>query len=187
MKVALIIGHKAESPGSVNASTDVTEFEFNKCLVQFVSSILNEKLKGTSLDGQLETEIVYREIYKDLPAKVNALNPDFIVSFHANAFNASASGTETLYYYKSSKGKSLALIMQNQMVNCLELPNRGVKPKSSEERGGYLLCYTNAPCVICEPFFLDHDEDLITVQAKLNKLANAYANGIMEYAISTLA
>ena len=187
MKVALIIGHKAASQGSFNAKTGLTEFEFNKCLVQFVSSILNEKLKDTSLDGQLETEIVYRELYKDLPDKINALSPDFIVSFHANAHDTSVSGTETLYYYKSSKSKALALVMQNQISQCLELSNRGVKPKSSEERGGYLLCYTNAPCVICEPFFLDHDEDLITVQANLNKLANAYANGIMEYAISILA
>jgi len=48
--------------------------------------------------------------------------------------------------------------------------------KQYEERGGYLLRYTGAPCVIAEPFFIDNDQDLKKAQQNIVELAGAYAN-----------
>ena len=56
--------------------------------------------------------------------------------------------------------------------------NLGVKPKKSEDRGGYLLRYTHAPCVIAEPFFIDNDEDLARAREDPDGLALAYARAI---------
>ena len=74
----------------------------------------------------------------------------------------------------------MAEILLNHLVGHLRLPNRGIKPKTAEERGGYLLRYTNAPCVIAEPFFIDNDADLARAQEDLDGLAAAYAAAIEE-------
>ncbi|MDY7034072.1 MAG: N-acetylmuramoyl-L-alanine amidase, partial [Thermodesulfobacteriota bacterium] len=60
----------------------------------------------------------------------------------------------------------------------LGLKNRGLKPKTAEDRGGYLLRNTIAACVIAEPFFIDNNEDLKTAIDKRDLLVKAYANGI---------
>ena len=175
MKVALVIGHNEQSQGAYNSSTGETEFLFNDRLVNVVARML--------IDGSpIIPSIIYRDKYKDLPAKVNSRYPDFIISFHCNAFNTEASGTETLYYHKSNRSASLAAIIQEQMVEALKLPDRGIKPKASEDRGGYLLRYTNAPCVIIEPFFIDNAGDLFTATDKFEQLASAIYVAIEEYA-----
>ena len=53
-----------------------------------------------------------------------------------------------------------------------------MKPKTSKDRGGYLLKYTNAPCVIAESFFIDNDDDLARAQEDLEGLAEAYVRAI---------
>ena len=169
---ALVIGHKKASPGAINKKTGITEFEFNDDL-----AIRIEK-KVENVDIQR----VYRRTHQELPDDINALNPDFIVSLHCNAFNTKASGTEVLYYHRSEKGKKMAEILLKYLVEYLNLPNRGIKPKTAEDRGGYLLRYTKAPCVIAEPFFIDNDDDLARAQEDIGGLAEAYARAIEEIA-----
>lgn len=157
MKIALVVGHKANSPGACNNNHQICEFEFNEKLVKDLAARVANKH---------DIEIVYRDTYSGLPGKINSLWPKFIVSFHCNAFNKTATGTETLYYHKSSKGEEIAKIFQKNMVAALGFRDRGIKPKSTEDRGGYLLRYTNAPCVLIEPFFIDNDSDYLTVISK---------------------
>ena len=92
---ALVIGHKKQSPGAVNVKAGITEFDFNEDLAMRIE----KKLKSTQIQR------VYRRTYKQLPDDINALNPDFIISLHCNAYNTEVSGTEVLYYHKSEKGK----------------------------------------------------------------------------------
>ncbi|MFQ5866211.1 MAG: N-acetylmuramoyl-L-alanine amidase [bacterium] len=167
---ALVIGHKKSSPGAINDNQNLTEFEFN----DFLSFRIEKKVVNT------DVQRVYRRTYKELPDDINALAPDFIVSLHCNAFNKQASGTEVLYYYKSDKGKQIAEVLQRHLLDYLTLPDRGIKPRTSEDRGGYLLKYTHAPCVIAEPFFIDNDDDLAKAQEDLEAFAQTYANAIDE-------
>lgn len=151
IKCALIVGHSKKSQGSSNEAQGITEYMYNEDLAVRIKDYVS---------GLVDIDIVYRDTYKGLPDKVNALNPDFVVSLHCNAFNKEASGTETLYYHSSKKGKEIAKLFQNRLVLSLELNNRGIKPKHSEDKGGYLLKYVKAPCVILEPFFIDNNSDL---------------------------
>ena len=169
---ALVIGHKKSSPGAVNERAGLTEFDFNEEL----AIRIEKKVKKT------EVQRIYRRTYKELPDDINTLDPDFIVSLHCNAFNGRASGTEVLYYHKSEEGKKMAEILLNHLVEHLKLPNRGIKPKTAEDRGGPLLRYTKAPCVIAEPFFIDNDSDLSRAQEDedIDELAVAYAKAIEE-------
>jgi N-acetylmuramoyl-L-alanine amidase len=167
---ALVIGHKKSSPGAVNARSNLSEFDFNDNLaIQIEKKVQKSKVQR-----------IYRRTYKELPGDINDLGPDFIVSLHCNAFNEKASGTEVLYYHKSEDGRKMAEFLLRHLLKCLDLTDRGVKPKTSEDRGGYLLRYTRAPCVIAEPFFIDNDEDLDKAQNNLDELAAAYAAAIDE-------
>lgn len=156
MRVVVVIGHQESSQGARNSSYDVSEFEFNQKLAHDIEHNFRK------LNLEDEIVVVYRETtYQDLPIQVNELKPDLVVSLHCNAFDTHASGCEMLYYHKSEKGKEIARIFQNHLVQRLDNKDRGIKPKQSEDRGGYLLRYTNAPCIICEPFFIDNDEDYL--------------------------
>ncbi len=169
---ALVIGHKKRSPGAVNENFGISEFDFNEDLALRIEKKVNT----------VDVQRVYRRTYQELPDDINALNPDFIISLHCNAFNTRASGTEVLYYHRSEKGKMMAEILLKHLVEHLKLPNRGPKPKTAEDRGGYLLRYTKAPCVIAEPFFIDNDEDLSRALEDKDGLAEAYAQAIEEIA-----
>ncbi|MCP4503027.1 MAG: N-acetylmuramoyl-L-alanine amidase, partial [Deltaproteobacteria bacterium] len=118
--------------------------------------------------------------YRALPKQINEHHPDLVVSLHCNAFNKKATGTETLYYHASTEGKRMASLLQRKIVDVLGLADRGIKPKHSEDRGGYLLRETNAPCVLAEPFFIDNNKDLKIAQANHSDLVRAYADAINE-------
>jgi len=170
-KCALVIGHKQSSPGAVNESSGTTEFVLNDGLATDIVASVNS----------VEVEKVYRDTYRALPGKINALNPDFVISMHCNAFNKQAHGSEVLYYHTSLNGHAIAEALQEKFVNGLGVKDRGTKSKSVEDRGGYLLYHTNAPCVIAEPFFIDNDEEFdLVVNQKRDALVQAYAMAIFE-------
>lgn len=162
---ALVIGHKLDSPGVVNKSMNMSEFEFNEKL----ALLIEKKVKNTKI------RTVYRSAYEHLPGEIDALEPDFVVCLHGNAFDGRASGSEVLFYHKSDSSKSLAEILLKRLVEYLKLPNRGVKPATVEDEGGYVLCFTTAPCMIAKPFFIDNDQDLAHTLENLEGLAAAYA------------
>lgn len=171
MKVALVIGHTQKSQGAINAASGISEFTFNTKLAYDIQQAL-EPLHDVDLG------IVYRGSYSKLPEKINDLNPDLIISLHCNAYNKEASGTEVLYYRQSTLGSEIAKLLQINLLEALGLNDRGIKPKSSEDRGGYLLRETNAPCVISEPFFIDNDNDLRVAFNNYDKLVLAYVDTI---------
>ena len=173
---AVVVGHRESARGATSSDDSVTEFDFNS---QVAAEIKRRVRKA-------RVEVVFRDNstsgYSKLPAKLNRLKPHFIVSLHCNAFNGSATGTETLYYHTSSGGKKLATIVQRHLLDALELNDRKIKPKHESDRGGSLLKLTNAPCVIAEPFFIDNDSDLAVANRRKIGLANAYAAAIDETA-----
>jgi N-acetylmuramoyl-L-alanine amidase len=169
MTIALVVGHKETAKGAYNITHNISEFDFNNRLAIDISNKTSEYIT-----------IIYRSGYKALPDVINIIDPIFVVSLHCNAFNTKASGSEVLYYHSSTRGKKLATVFQEKIKAVLNLPDRGVKSKSAEDRGGYLLRYTNAPCIICEPFFIDNDSDLETARENYVELVNAYASAIEE-------
>tara|TARA_R110000782_G_scaffold60623_1_gene125200 strand:+ start:140 stop:694 length:555 start_codon:yes stop_codon:yes gene_type:complete len=179
-KVALIIGHSRKSQGATNRTYGTSEFQFNEPLAYSVA----EKL---IIEGH-EPRIIYRDCtYAELPAMVNSTKADIAVSFHCNAFNSKSNGSETLYYKSSSRGHLLASCIQEEVVKCLELRDRGIKAcvashqGKAGDRGGLLLKRTAMPCVIVEPFFIDSDISLELANIKFEGLAEAYTAGIVKY------
>jgi N-acetylmuramoyl-L-alanine amidase len=174
MNLTLVIGHKFNSKGACNEQYNLCEYDYNDTFV-------NKLIKVLDKIHNVYVTIVYRDIYKELPEDINNTNPDIILSFHCNAFNKKASGTEVLFYHKSRKGRALATNLQEKLVDALQLPNRGIKPKAAEDRGGYLLCYTKAPCLIVEPFFIDNNNDLQVALNRQAELLDAYKEFIIDF------
>jgi N-acetylmuramoyl-L-alanine amidase len=72
----------------------------------------------------------------------------------------------------------MADILNNNLVHALGLKDRGIKAKTVEDRDGYMLEMTNAPCVIAEPFFIDNNDDLKASTDHREALVMAYAGTI---------
>lgn len=177
--VALVIGHGGASndPGAVNSRCGTSELEFNTKLVGKV----HDRLKG---GHKVDSTIVHRRTYSQLPSDINSLDPDTIISFHCNAFNGKATGSEFIHYERSSNGKRLALILADEVHAVLHLPLRGdggARSRGKGERGAPLLTGTKAPCVISEPFFIDNDSDLATAVERMDELADAIVRAIYRY------
>lgn len=168
MVCALVVGHKHSSPGAVNEDSGITEFEFNDELARDIEAKQSDVI----------IQRVYRRTYRSLPQDINEMAPDFVVSLHCNAFNKRSSGSEVLYYHRSETGKQMAEILSVKLADALKNRDRGIKPRSAEERGGYLLRYTQAPCVIGEPFFIDNDEELANAKSRRRYLVKAYLEAI---------
>jgi N-acetylmuramoyl-L-alanine amidase len=174
MKVGLIIGHKPNRPGACNKSYRICEYQFNDAL----ACDIYDKLKKDF--PEIDVRIIRRRTYKTLPGDVNKINPKFAISLHCNAFNGQWNGTEVLYYHTSKNGKRLAQLLQTKLVKALGFEDRGILPRTTEDRGGTLLRYTKMPCVIAEPFFIDNAQAFMDVQKNYSKLVNAYADTIVE-------
>jgi hypothetical protein len=179
----LDIGHHPKAPGACGVldNKKICEFRFNEELADMIQSrVQNARI-----------QIIHRETADDdgrkkLPARTNALNPNFVISLHANAADKKAHGSEVLYYHSSTQGKILAAILQKHFLQRLGLRDRKIKGRTSGERGGDQLAMTKAVIVIGEPFFIDNPSELAAVAAQKDQLAAAYADAIDEYA-STLS
>lgn len=173
MKIALVVGHSEDKKGAYNSTLDIHEYDLNNQEAISVSDKLNNQ--------GIECVLIYRTTYKDLPDDINKHNPDAILSFHHNSHSPTATGTETLYYEGSVKGKKLAEMIHKQTVDVLGYKDRGIKSKDDEDRGGYLLEYTKAPCLILEPCFMSNSNELKDFLDKQDIYCDAIVNGIKEY------
>ncbi|MFT5110234.1 MAG: hypothetical protein ACI9UA_005887 [Pseudoalteromonas tetraodonis] len=175
---ALVVGHRKGAKGAsgIHGGKSVNEWDFNCKLAERIAqhSTMAEVLiihRDNTVDG-----------YVKLPAKINRLNPKFIISLHANAADKKVGGTETLFFESSGQGKKLAKVVQKHLLMALGLTERTLKPVNSSGRGGTLLAGTYAPAVIGEPFFIDNPSDLKRAMGRKEKLAKAYAAAIDEWA-----
>lgn len=175
--VVLNIGHGGDSgnydSGAI-AADGTHEHAFNR---DELGPLVKSELESL---GFKVTTVIQNRSFGELPSRINALNPDVILSLHFNAYNGQATGTETLYWNTSKRGKALASEVQARMVDVLGLANRGIKPKFKGDRGAALLRDTKAPCLILEPFFGDNPDDLKQTRNHLPELAKAIAGAVLD-------
>lgn len=172
-RVGIVVGHSVTDPGAVNEN-GCSEFGFNAELSYMVAVEL--------LKHGMNPIIIWRDRnYSAMPGKVNDHDVDFSIELHCNAFNTKASGSETLFFKNSSKSHMLAMYVQEEVTDALGLHNRGVKPTTSDDRGGLMLVKTAKPHVILEPFFIDNPKDLAVGEARKVELAVAIADGCKRF------
>ncbi|RXJ86966.1 N-acetylmuramoyl-L-alanine amidase [Arcobacter sp. CECT 8985] len=172
-RIALVVGHSEKSKGAYNDEMNVHEYYLNEALAKHTLNVMK-------IEKDLDPFLVYRKNgYSKLPGDINETNPDMIICFHHNASaNKTVQGTETLYYHKAERSKEFAKEIQKNLVDVLDFRDRGLKPVDSEDRGGYVLKYTNAPCVLIEPYFISDNDGLIMGAAKQFECASAIAAAV---------
>jgi N-acetylmuramoyl-L-alanine amidase len=81
---------------------------------------------------------------------------EIMVSFHCNAFNSTAHGTET--FYRGAENKPMAAKLNLAVVNALGTKNRGAKTEGQSQHAR-LAIMAFQPCFLIEIGFIDHAGD----------------------------
>lgn len=118
----------------------------------------------------------------------NSYGADLFVSIHCNsAGSAIAKGTEVWYNDGSVVGLKLAKCILNQILDSLQVVNRGVKDAVPGVNGLYVLKNTDCPAVLVETAFISNleDEELLASDQGKDDFAKAIARGITDY-VATL-
>ncbi len=175
--IVIVAGHKKSSTGAYNKELNEREFNNNNKEAFELKSLLRNM--------GIKSKIIHRDDkknkYKKLPKIINKLKPKFVLSLHHNSYNKKSTGTETLYYYKCKTSKKIAEIVQSMVVKALGYTDRGIKGKSTEERGGFILRYVNAPMVLLEPCFMSNTAELRDfIENKQSLYVRGLANAIKE-------
>lgn len=179
--VVLDVGHSELQKGAKSPYPPfTTEWDYN---VRIAELIQKEVYRAVAV-------IIHRDPvpdgYQRLPAKINALGGDFILSLHCNAATPTAFGTEMIYHPGSLQGRAFAQLVQDEVSRLFGWTEgkpgyRGIK-EPINGRGSSLLAETIAPCVIAEPFFLSNQHDYQRGIDYQPELASAYARAIDKFA-----
>lgn len=126
-------------------------------------------IQSDNLNGETEGK-------PNVCATANNSGADIFVSIHCNSA-ANAKGTETLVY-SSNGGKAniLAKCIQTQIVNSLNMVDRGIK----ERPDLCVLRETSMPAVLVETAFISNEEDAYKLMYRIEEFANAISRGITD-------
>lgn len=184
--VALCVGHSRRQAsgcpegGAVTHDGQVNEWTYNHKLAQLIATELHDEHGIHAYILNDYGERPYSAAIAWLAAELRALgNIRLAVELHFNAATPAATGHEWLYWHSSHKGKLLATHLHLAM--CRNVPGikaRGVKPRTSSDRGSEFLRRTHCPAVIAEPFFGSHPNDWRIARAHQSIIAKAIAAGI---------
>lgn len=162
--------------GAVNSVNGVTEAEICRSIADKVEHYLKSAgcsvvvLQSNNLCGEYPA-------HPNIVATANALDADIFISLHCNAFNQQAQGTECLIFAKGSYAEDLADAIQRQIVNALDMVDRGVKERPDLA----VLKHTAMPAVLVEMAFIDNEEDCEKLINQQDEFAAAIARGVTDY------
>ena len=161
-------GTEGYDPGAVNEYLELAENEIAASIGELVEKYLN--------DAGCETKVLQDESLEKICAVANAWGADLFVSIHCNAFNELAHGTETHTYPGDADGMKLAKCINDQIVNSLDITDRGTK-----ESRFTVLSGTNMPAVLVETAFINNTSDAIMLRDDQDEFARAIARGVTDY------
>ena len=123
-----------------------------------------------------------RDVEVDLDERTaiaNNYKADLFISIHSNALSAKSSGTETFRFYSATGAANrLAKSVHGQVVDRLQLPDRGVKTA-----GFYVLRNTNMPAILLESAFLTNPEEaeFLAQPNVRQQIADAVGTGVARH------
>ena len=181
MKVCIDPGHGGSQPGAVGYFGTK-----EKDITLQVALQLRDVLKNAGVEVVMtrdsDKDVRTAKQPNELQARCDVANnskADVFVSTHCNASDdRTAHGTETWYYPKDAKSKTLAQFIQTELVKQIGLRDRGVK-----QGNYYVTRYTKMPAVLVELAFISNPEEEVLLKNKAfqRKCAVGIANGILRF------
>lgn len=169
-KIFINPGHGDPDPGAVG-KTGLKE----KDVVFSVGNLVADYLRAVGY----QVLVLQSDDLNGVIRKANESGVDLFVSIHCNSFgNSQANGTETIYYPGSREGEKLARFIQSQLIDELNLANRGSK-EMSKTLG--VLTYTEMPAVLVELAFISNPKEEQLLHHEQDRFARAVARGISDY------
>lgn len=175
--IAIDPGHGGTDPGAVNKTLNLKESNLNLAISQKLNDLLVQSGLHTTL--MTRTTDVFVALSKRAELANNA-NTDIFVSVHNNSATATgADGAEVLYQTYSASGKTLATLVQEEIVKSAGPRDRGIKARADLA----VLNKTNMPAVIVECGFISNPEEakLLATADYQQKVALGIFNGINRY------
>lgn len=170
-KIVIDPGHGGYDPGAQKNGI------FEKDIALDVSKRVKKHLEDAGFYVILTREQDKTVSLKDRVDLTNKENPDLFLSIHVNASrNPEIRGVETHWY--TLKSRPLAMQVQDQMVNRVVIPDRGLKNSRF-----YVIRNSKVPAVLAEIGYMSNEIEfyqLLTEERK-EASARAIAEGIINY------
>lgn len=164
--------------------TQFFEYEFNRIIVKGIIKELKKHgvsyynvVPEVNVDNFLRGRVLRAN---NVPSDI----PKIFLSIHSNAGPGkwtTANGLETWFFHTSRKGKKLATIFQQKLVDNLGWTNRGIKSRPNNQF--YVLRNTNMPAVLTESgFYNNRKEVYLLLDEKIQqKIINAHIDAILYF------
>ncbi len=170
-KVFIGVGHGGKDPGAIGY---IVEKEYALKVALLVEKYLKENGVSCMLSRKTDTFLGVN----DKARMCNNYNPDLALDIHFNA--GGGTGFEVYHSVVGDTSKTLAENVENEVRKIIN--NRGVKTKSGNSGTDFFgfIRETNAPAILIESVFVDNKSDTDFAKANYEKLAKAYADGILK-------
>lgn len=169
-RIMLDPGHGGSDPGASGPSAPHEAELALRCANSLKSEITGSKLGGTLKMTRTSNTTVSLSSRRSMSV---SYDPYIFCSIHLNAFNKTANGTETWYYWTTGNSQKLANKVQAQLVSQLGRVNRGVK------RNGWTVITGSAsvPAILTEALFVDNSTEWGMINNTSNSGFKAWVNG----------
>ena len=173
VKIMLDPGHGGSDPGAGRSG-----YPYEHDLVLRCSKAMQEWLTGQGLNSstlKLTRTGNYDVSLSSRRQQSISFDPWVFCSVHLNAFNGTAHGTETWYYW-ANRSPVLAQKVQSELVNRLGRTNRGVK-----QNGWTVITGASyIPAILTEGLFVDNITENNMINNNNNAGFKAWVNGHLQ-------
>ncbi|MGN0133031.1 MAG: N-acetylmuramoyl-L-alanine amidase [Lachnospiraceae bacterium] len=185
--VVIDVGHGGNDPGKVGVN-QILEKDVNLQVALKLEKFLQQSDLVVILtrreDVGLYDEDAANKKVQDMRRRIEMIeeaDADLVVSIHQNSYrDASVRGPQCFFYRDSEEGQRIALILQEQLNNGLEVE----RPREAKANDSYyMLKKSTVPTVIAECGFLSNQEEalLLNDETYQEKLAWNLYLGILKY------
>lgn len=185
--IVIDAGHGGVDPGKVGVN-GVLEKDINLSIALKLKDFLEANDYMVTMtrteDVGLYNEGDSNKKRTDLRKRKEMINADHVIlaiSIHQNSFSdGSSRGAQVFYHNKSTEGKELAIIIQNQIKETIQDDNHRVAKSNSSY---YMLKQALCPLVIVECGFLSNqsEAELLRNEEYQERMAWAIHLGILKY------
>lgn len=170
-------GHGGNDIGTYTDDMKYYEKDINLSIVLYLKELMDKENNIKVYFTRLSDEKVYLNPRLNL---ANDLKADLFISVHCNSSDyKDARGSEVLYSTKGQKGlslrsKQLAKVCLEELVNKIQIPNRGVVKGNNI----YIIGNARVPVALIEVGFMSNPKDMKFLQKEQNR--KQIAEGIYE-------